>query len=87
MNLEISHTLVEVLHLEALADRFLILLLSYRKLFKKAIREFSPLAYTVGAYGGEGTPVPIPNTVVKLTYAHNTLREAAREDRSVPTFQ
>ena len=34
----------------------------------------------------EGTPVPIPNTVVKLNYADNTWLEAAREDRSSLTF-
>ena len=41
--------------------------------------------YRVGAYDDEGPPVPIPNTVVKLIRADNTWREAAREDRSVPT--
>ena len=41
--------------------------------------------YRVGAYDDEGPPVPIPNTVVKLIRAENTWREAAREDRSVPT--
>ena len=30
---------------------------------------------------GEGTPVPIPNTAVKLTRADNTWLEAARDDR------
>ena len=39
----------------------------------------------VGVYGGEGTPVPIPNTEVKLTCADNTRLEAAREDRKTPT--
>ena len=29
----------------------------------------------------EGPPVPIPNTEVKLTYADNTWRATAREDR------
>ena len=41
----------------------------------------------VGAYDGEVPPVPIPNTVVKLTRADNTWREAAREDKSVPTLR
>ena len=31
----------------------------------------------VGADDGEGTPVPIPNTAVKLTRADNTWLEAA----------
>ena len=39
----------------------------------------------VGVDGGEGTPVPIPNTEVKLTCADNTRLEAAREDRKTPT--
>ena len=39
----------------------------------------------VGVNDDEGPPVPIPNTVVKLIRAENTWREAAREDRSMPT--
>ena len=39
----------------------------------------------VGVDGGEGTPVPIPNTAVKLTCADNTWLVAAREDRKAPT--
>ena len=35
----------------------------------------------VGVDDGEGTPVPIPNTAVKLTRADNTWLEAARDDR------
>ena len=35
----------------------------------------------VGADGGEGTPVPIPNTAVKLTCADDTWLEAARDNR------
>ena len=35
----------------------------------------------VGADGGEGPPVPIPNTVVKLVCVDNTWRATAREDR------
>ena len=40
---------------------------------------------TVGVYGSEGPPVPIPNTVVKLISADNTWLEAAREDKAMPT--
>ena len=36
---------------------------------------------------GEGTPVPIPNTEVKLTRAENTWRATARENRSTLTFK
>ena len=41
--------------------------------------------FIVGVYCEEGTPVPIPNTVVKLIYADNTWLVTAREDRSMPT--
>ena len=40
---------------------------------------------TVGVDCGEGPPVPIPNTEVKLTSAENTWRAAAWEDRKAPT--
>ena len=39
----------------------------------------------VGVSNGEGPPVPIPNTEVKLTSVDNTLRATVREDRSMPT--
>ncbi len=39
----------------------------------------------VGANDDEGPPVPIPNTVVKLTRADNTWRVTSREDRTMPT--
>ena len=35
----------------------------------------------VGVDCGEGPPVPIPNTEVKLTCAEDTWREAARENK------
>ena len=41
--------------------------------------------FIVGVICGEGTPVPIPNTVVKLIYADNTCLVTSREDRSMPT--
>ena len=37
--------------------------------------------YIVGVDWGEGSPVPIPNTEVKLTSADNTYRVTGREDR------
>ena len=37
-----------------------------------------------GDYDAEVTPVPIPNTAVKLCSADDTWREAARESRSSP---
>ena len=48
--------------------------------------DFQCITYTeVSDFVAEGTPVPIPNTVVKLSYAYNTWREAAREDWSLLT--
>ena len=45
-----------------------------------------PVPFTiVGVFNGEGPPVPIPNTEVKLTSADNTCLETDREDRSMPT--
>ena len=39
-----------------------------------------------GANGDEVTPVPIPNTEVKLISVENTWLETAWEDRAVPAF-
>ena len=39
------------------------------------------LVKIVGVDCGEGPPVPIPNTAVKLTCADNTWLATAREDR------
>ena len=39
----------------------------------------------VGAFSGEGPPVPIPNTEVKLTSAENTCLATDWKDRAVPT--
>ena len=39
----------------------------------------------VGVFNGEGPPVPIPNTEVKLTSADDTCLETDRENRSTPT--
>ena len=39
----------------------------------------------VGVFNGEGPPVPIPNTAVKLTSADNTCLETDWKDRSMPT--
>ena len=40
----------------------------------------------VGAYGNEVTPVPIPNTEVKLIHVDDTWLVTARETKSVPTY-
>ena len=39
----------------------------------------------VGIVNVEGTPVPIPNTEVKLNSAENTWTAASRENRKLPT--
>ena len=39
----------------------------------------------VGVFNGEGPPVPIPNTEVKLTSADDTCLETDRDNRSTPT--
>ena len=41
----------------------------------------------VGVFNGEGPPVPIPNTEVKLTSADNTCLETDWKDRSTPTYK
>ena len=41
----------------------------------------SRLRMTVGVDCGEGPPVPIPNTEVKLTCAEDTWRAAAWENK------
>ena len=43
------------------------------------------LIIVVGVDYGEGPPVPISNTVVKLTGAENTWLATARENRLTPT--
>ena len=40
----------------------------------------------IGAYGSEVTPVPIPNTEVKLIRVDDTWLVTARETKSVPTL-
>ena len=39
-----------------------------------------------GADGDEATPVPIPNTEVKLISVENTWLATAREDRAAPAL-
>ena len=41
--------------------------------------------HRVGVFNGEGPPVPIPNTAVKLTCADDTCLATGRENRSTPT--
>ena len=41
--------------------------------------------FTVGVFSGEGPPVPIPNTEVKLTCADDTCLATGWKNRSTPT--
>ena len=43
-------------------------------------------SYHSGEINGEATPVPIPNTEVKLSRAEDTWLETARESRYSPDF-
>ena len=43
------------------------------------------LGFIVGVFNGEGPPVPIPNTEVKLTSAENTCLATDWEDRLMLT--
>ena len=47
---------------------------------------FDNIINNVGVDDAEGTPVPIPNTVVKLGGAENTWLATAWEDKETPTF-
>ena len=52
-----------------------------RLLYRIRYSIFRELVLLVGVDSGEGPPVPIPNTVVKLTGVNNTWLVTAREDR------
>ena len=47
-------------------------------------KERNPPRKSTGGNDGEVPPVPIPNTVVKLSSAESTWLDTAREDRSLP---
>ena len=42
---------------------------------------------TAGDNDGEGPPVPIPNTAVKLTGAEDTWMVTSRENRASPAYK
>ena len=53
-----------------------------RKLFGR--KNLLSARKSTGGNDGEVPPVPIPNTVVKLSSAESTWLDTAREDRSLP---
>ena len=59
-----------------------------RKLFLQypTGRRKPPLRNIVGVDDGEGPPVPIPNTEVKLISAEDTWLVTARDNRMTPTL-
>ena len=64
---------------------FTSLSLSFASHYALFILKFSNIQ--VGAYGNEVTPVPIPNTEVKLIHVDDTWLATARETKSVPTLK
>ena len=52
----------------------------------KMICSYLTASKQVGNDSGEGPPVPIPNTVVKLTCAENTCLATDRKNRQLPTL-
>ena len=57
----------------------------YHPLAREQFHSIWVIPNAVGVFNGEGPPVPIPNTEVKLTSAENTCLATDREDRSMPT--
>ena len=73
--------------LRVLIGRGLFLFTSFRVSPRITLYSFQNFIYLVGAYGNEVTPVPIPNTEVKLIRVDDTWLVTARETRSVPTLK
>ena len=72
--------------LRVLIGRGLFLFTSFRVSPRITLYSFQNFIL-VGAYGNEVTPVPIPNTEVKLIHVDDTWLVTARETRSVPTLK
>ena len=53
--------------------------------YRRCVGSFSNSLAAVSVFSGEGPPVPIPNTVVKLAGAEDTCLETDRENREMPT--
>ena len=55
-------------------------------MYLPSLFSFQGVSLIVGVFNGEGPPVPIPNTEVKLTSADDTCLATDRENRSMPTL-
>ena len=49
-----------------------------------SLKRINYISNKSGGYDGEDTPVPIPNTAVKLSGADDTRAEAPQENRTLP---
>ena len=72
----------EAFGIRARCERFLF---GFEGVRRDSLFPFRPFI-RAGDYSNEATPVPIPNTAVKLICADDTWRAAARENRSSPAF-
>ena len=54
-------------------------------LASSSVQSSGCISEIVGVFNGEGPPVPIPNTEVKLTSAENTCLATDWKDRTTPT--
>ena len=69
---------------EPLKERHRVMCAEAGKRFRKTFAASRELQL-VRVHGDEGTPVPIPNTVVKLINGDNTWLATAREDNTTRT--
>ena len=73
--------------LQVLIGRGLFLFLLVRSLSFILLLLFFFQFSLIGAYGSEVTPVPIPNTEVKLVYVDDTWLATAWESKKVPVLK
>ena len=72
--------------LQVLIGRGLFLLIHVQKVLTCLITKLVQFVSSIGAYSNEVTPVPIPNTEVKLIHVDDTWLATARETKSVPVL-
>ena len=60
--------------------------ISFTQIFCAVLKAPTSASYHSGEINKEATPVPIPNTEVKLFRAEDTWLETARESRYSPDF-